>query len=227
MRPHGWRTVAGRDTLQFSISCVFWQALGGTFPSEVSCKFYCDGGGHALASTGRHGFPRCSTRFLPSWFEHYSGALLHTRRATFQQLPELMSDSTQNRVFKSLSVRLFSLHRYPVDFARERDKVPSGTGIFRDNSGCTFSLPCLNCDKGGQNISVPLIYAYTIETLRLVKGSNLHTSWDIKPGRSSKSIHNTSICISLSFSLLAFLSSCLTLKKHLPPHLALLQEPVL
>lgn len=85
-------------------------------------------------------------------------------RATFQQLPELMSDSTHNRIFKSLSVRLFSFHRYPGDFAPVRDKVPPGTGIFKDNtptSGCSFPLPCSCCDKERQNTSVPLYYLPT------------------------------------------------------------------
>lgn len=231
MRPHGWRSVAGRDTLQFSISCIFSRALRGNLPSEVSFKLQCDGCGHALARTGRHGFPRCGTRFLQSWFERYSGVLLHTRTATFQQLPELMSDSTHNGVSSLYQFVSSPFTDILQSLHREGTKsYQSGIGIFRDNtptSGCTFPLPCSHCDKGGQSICVPLIYAYIIKTLPLVKGSNLHTSWDIKPGCSSKSIHITSVCISLSFSLQAFLSNCLTLKKHLLPHLALLQEPVL
>lgn len=123
----------------------------------------------------------------------HSGVLLHSRRASFQQLPELKSDSTHNRVFKSLSVRIFSLHRYPGDFAPARDKVPPGIGIFKDNTptpGCTFPPPRSCCDKEGQYTSAPLIYAYIIETALLVKGSNLHSRWDRKPGCTRKSICN-------------------------------------
>lgn len=145
---------------------------------------------HALTDMALHGAAPGSCRAGLS----HSLVLLHSRTATFQQLPELMSDSTHNRVFKSLSVRLLSLHRYPGDFAPAWDKVPPGIGIFRNNtptSDCTFPLPYSPCDKEGQNTSAPLIYAYIIETERLVKGLNLHTRWDIKRGHSSKSIHNT------------------------------------
>lgn len=76
----------------------------------------------------------------------YLWVLLHTRRASFQQLPELMSDSTHNRVYKFFSASLISLHRYPVDFAPGRG---DNHQLFSDNtptSNCTFPLPCSHWD---------------------------------------------------------------------------------
>lgn len=140
-----WLEQCGRDTLQLGLLCVFWRALGVNMPSEVSCKSKCDGSGRALARIGRHGFPRSSIRFLQSWFEHtwescfIPGGPASSSCQSWCQTPH-------TTVFKPFSAPLFSLHRYPVDFAPGRN---DNHQLFRDNtptSDCTFPLPCSHWD---------------------------------------------------------------------------------
>lgn len=182
--------MAGRDTLQFSISCIFWQLWEGIchLKSPASCSVMeVDMPLHALADMA---FPAAASGSCKAGLSN-SGVLLHTRRATFQQLPELTPHIIEFfQVFISSSLLPSQISQRlctgkgqsPTRNRNIQGQLPT--------SGCTFSLPCSLCDKG-RNTSVPLICAYIIETVHLVKGSNLHTRWDIQPGLSSKSIHNT------------------------------------
>lgn len=144
-----WLEQHGRDTLQLGLSRIFWWALGGNLPSKVSCKSKCDGSGRALACIGRHGFPRCSVRFLQSWFEHIQESCFIPGGLAFsscQSWCQTLSDSTHNRVFKSFSGPLFSLHRYPVDFVLGRE---DNHQLFRDNTptpDCMFPPPYSHWD---------------------------------------------------------------------------------